>query len=129
LARARAWVDAKVTYSMEAYYGGYRTDCSGFVSMAWRADDSYTTRSLYLVSREIAKGELLSGDALLWRKTYGDEIGHVRLFGGWLDAGHERYWVYEQAASAGSAVRSEYSWLETAESYRPIRYEHVVDDG
>jgi cell wall-associated NlpC family hydrolase len=91
LARARGWVDAKVPYSMKAYYGGYRTDCSGFVSMAWRADDSYTTRSLYLVSHEIAKDELKPGDALLWRKTYGDEIGHVRLFGGWLGAGHDRY--------------------------------------
>jgi NlpC/P60 family len=128
LARARSWVDAKVPYSMETYYGGYRTDCSGFVSMAWRADDSYTTRSVYLVSHEIVKDDLQPGDALLWRKTYGDEIGHVRLFGGWLDTGHERYWVYEQTALAGSAVRAEYAWSATADRYRPIRYDQVIED-
>jgi hypothetical protein len=128
LARARSWVEAKVPYSMEAYYGGYRTDCSGFVSMAWRANDSYTTRSVYLVSHEIVKDELKPGDALLWRKTYGDEIGHVRLFGGWLDTGQDRYWVYEQTASVGSAVRAEYTWSATADPYRAIRYDYLVED-
>jgi hypothetical protein len=128
LIRARTWVAAKVPYSMEAYYGGYRTDCSGFVSMAWHADDSYTTRSMYQVTREITKDELRPGDALLWRKWYGDEIGHVRLFGGWLGTGHSRYWVYEQAASTGSAARSEYAWADTADLYQPIRYVHVIED-
>jgi hypothetical protein len=34
LARAQTWVDAKVPYSQSAYRDGYRTDCSGYVSMA-----------------------------------------------------------------------------------------------
>jgi hypothetical protein len=36
--------------------------------------------------------------------------------------------VYEQTALAGSAVRTEYAWLATADLYRPIHYDHVVED-
>lgn len=128
MVRARVWVSTKVAYSMEAYHDGYRTDCSGFVSMAWRADDSYTTRSIFLVTHDIAKDDLKPGDALLWRKTFGDEIGHIRLFGGWLDSAHSWYWVYEETAVAGTAVRTEYSWAGSVDGYRPIRYDHIAED-
>ena len=33
LARAQAWVDKPVPYSQAKYHLGYRTDCSGYVSM------------------------------------------------------------------------------------------------
>src|SRR5690348_15755078 len=35
LRRAQTWVDAKVEYSQQRYYQGYREDCVGLVSMAW----------------------------------------------------------------------------------------------
>ena len=42
IARAQSWVAAQVPYSQSNYYtnqyGTYRTDCSGFVSMAWAWD-------------------------------------------------------------------------------------------
>ena len=33
--RANHWIKRRVGYSQRAYHGGYRRDCSGFVSMAW----------------------------------------------------------------------------------------------
>jgi hypothetical protein len=35
IARADTWMHPPVPYSQDAYKGGYRTDCSGYVSMAW----------------------------------------------------------------------------------------------
>ena len=38
--RGFTWLDADVAYSQAKYYKGYRTDCSGFVSMAWELGTS-----------------------------------------------------------------------------------------
>ena len=50
LARGMAWINAGVPYSQTRYYAGYRTDCSGFVSMCWALPSSYNTRTLYRVA-------------------------------------------------------------------------------
>src|SRR4051794_18585940 len=39
--RGFGWLDAHVPYSQSAYRAGYRTDCSGFVSMCWQLGTSY----------------------------------------------------------------------------------------
>ncbi len=45
--RAKNWVAAKVPYSMNAYWSdGYRQDCSGYVSMAWKLPGNEWTGSL-----------------------------------------------------------------------------------
>src|SRR5262245_56574165 len=41
--RGFVWLDANVPYSQSKSRGGYRTDCSGFVSMCWELGQSYTT--------------------------------------------------------------------------------------
>ncbi|AOS64574.1 hypothetical protein [Actinoalloteichus hymeniacidonis] len=124
MARAHTWVAAAVSYSINRWRDGYRTDCSGFVSLAWNTGASYTTRTLDQVSHEITKDELLPGDALLWRRWDGDQVGHVRVFGGWLDAARSRYWVYEQTPPR--ATYNEYSWSQTQALYQPIRYDFVA---
>src|SRR5438105_14469861 len=43
LDRGLRWFDEKVPYSQSRSHDGYRTDCSGFVSMAWQLGTSYTT--------------------------------------------------------------------------------------
>src|SRR5688500_18751737 len=57
LERAKTWLDARVPYSQSAchrnQYGSYRTDCSGFVSMAWGLHTSFTTHDIHLVSHQI----------------------------------------------------------------------------
>ncbi|MEV0624223.1 hypothetical protein AB0I81_63715, partial [Nonomuraea sp. NPDC050404] len=128
LARGKTWVDAAVPYDNYTYRDGYRKDCSGFISFAWFADQSYTTNSLSQISGRIVKDELLPGDALLWQNPkWPNEMGHVRLFGGWLDGTHERYWVYEQTPPR--ARYYEYSWSATYPTYLPYRYNKIVNDG
>lgn len=35
ISRGQDWVDKHVPYSQSGTHDGYRTDCSGFVSMCW----------------------------------------------------------------------------------------------
>lgn len=83
--RAQAWVDARVPYSQSSYYtngnGTYRQDCSGYVSMAWALNTSYTTTTLPGVANRISYGELDAGDAL------NDFMVHVVLFKEWIEPG------------------------------------------
>ncbi|SEF04007.1 hypothetical protein SAMN05216489_09854 [Streptomyces sp. 3213] len=84
LSRAQNWVDEQVPYSQSSYYPdpqgrNYRMDCSGYVSMAWHADSSYTTWTLPTISTEVSKSRLLPGDALNYTEQ------HVILFGNWID--------------------------------------------
>ncbi|MHC6630522.1 tachylectin-related carbohydrate-binding protein [Streptomyces globosus] len=85
MSRAVNWLNRDIPYSQSAYAsdpdGGhsYRTDCSGFISMAWHADSSYTTASLPGVSTTISKSDLQPGDAL------NTSSGHVVLFEKWVD--------------------------------------------
>ena len=85
LSRAQRRVDAPVKYSQSKYYAGYRTDCSGYVSSAWKTGTSWATRSFHLVTHRIPVSSLKPGDALL-KKGY-----HIRLFYGWLDEERTQY--------------------------------------
>ena len=111
--RANVWVNAKVPYSQSRYatveavphsrlgrqpiFEGYRTDCSGFASMAIGLVTS-TGKPLSLdtgsfPSRlvKIQKSQLLPGDLILRPKTLkidGKTVpyGHAVVFGGWTDS-------------------------------------------
>lgn len=86
LAHGQSWVDKHVPYNQGGSYDGYRTDCSGFVSMCWElARPGLTTSTLGSVSRTISKDELQGGDALL------NEGSHVVLFAGWADGSRSTY--------------------------------------
>lgn len=86
LAHGQSWVDKHVPYNQGGTYDGYRTDCSGFVSMCWElARPGLTTSSLGSVSHGISKDELQGGDALL------NEGSHVVLFAGWADGARSQY--------------------------------------
>ncbi|QFZ21636.1 NlpC/P60 family protein [Saccharothrix syringae] len=119
LDRAQTWLDDQVTYSQQSChensYGRYRTDCSGYVSMAWGLDHSRATTDLAEVSREIPREELMPGDAL-------NSPGHVALFVRWEDGARTRPVVREHTGPDGAPV-VERSWSpETAAGYTPIRY-------
>ncbi|HEX9094003.1 MAG TPA: hypothetical protein VF902_08470, partial [Coriobacteriia bacterium] len=120
LERAQTWIDSPVPYSQLRYFGGYRTDCSGYVSMCWQTGTSWSTRSVYRVSRPIAAEELKPGDAML-KAGY-----HIRLFYGWVDAEHTRYVAYEQTGPATtSSIKSMPEDL--ARGYVPYRYNAIQD--
>jgi hypothetical protein len=96
--RARVWVKKKVPYSQRRYYKGYRRDCSGFVSMAWKLRRSYTTRTIGSRAKRIPLGALKPGDAVLTR-------GHASLFGGWKSKKARTYWAYEQTTWGSHAKK------------------------
>ena len=106
--RARIWVDAPRRYSQEDNdpASGYRLDCSGYASMAWRlAPPGETTVELPDYCVLIDKDDLLPGDAVMngGPGTYGD-AGHVMLFDAWADPDRTAFWTYEQI-SAGTVHR------------------------
>jgi len=131
LARAQRWIDDPVPYSQSRYFGGYRTDCSGFTSMAWQLGRSLTTRSLQQVSHRISVKDLKPGDALI---AYDN---HVRVFYGWVDAEHTSYVAYEQTGARAAtlwrpATPSSKSSIKLIQSdwddhYFPYRYDKITD--
>jgi hypothetical protein len=98
IARASSWVARHVGYSRRAKLGGYRRDCSGMVSMAWKLKTSYTSRSISSRARRIPVSLLQPGDAVL-------TPGHVAIFGGWANKSARTYIALEQSGSLRGAVR------------------------
>jgi hypothetical protein len=101
IARGFTWLDANVPYSQSRNFKGYRTDCSGFVSMSWELGTSYTTATFSSgggASHSIGDyGNLRPADALV-RRSGGS--GHIVLFLGWNDAQKRGACVLEQASTA-----------------------------
>lgn len=119
ITRAQSWVDAAVPYSQTAYYtnqyGTYRTDCSGYVSMAWQLGSSYNTRTLPNVSHPISKGDLTAGDILL------NQTSHVVLFEKWANADHTQYWAYEETPNQAKHRIIPYPYWSGYGTFEPYR--------
>ena len=132
ISRGHYWVDKNIPYNQGASYPDpdghpYRTDCSGFVSMAWHLSSSRTTQTLDQrdVSTRIGWDQLQAGDALVYNDSADPVNGsHVVLFVGW--ASSTTINVLEEAGSVG-AVASVHTQAELS-SYIPIRY-NKVDGG
>ena len=123
--RARSWVEANVGYSGSNYftneYGTYRTDCSGYVSMAWGLGSSYTTVTLPSVSYAIAKDALEAGDIL--NNPLPGTSGHVVLFAGWANAERTEYYAYEESPSGGAHLSQiPYPYWPGYGTFIPRRY-------
>ena len=68
-------------YNQGGTYDGYRTDCSGFVSMCWElSKPGLTTQTMHTHASNISKDQLLHGDAL------NCDSEHILLFAGWSDS-------------------------------------------
>lgn len=126
--RAKTWVAAKVPYSMTAYWSdGYRQDCSGFVSMAWKLPANEWTGSLATVADRITKEELEPGDILLFHNASDPQEGsHVVIFGGWTDGTHTAYTAYEQTPPHTRRLDTPYAYWNNSAKYLPYRYKGVT---
>jgi cell wall-associated NlpC family hydrolase len=129
--RGFGWYDARVPYSQSAYRGGYRTDCSGFVSMCWQLGTSYTTADFSTGGGKSgplgAYSKLLPGDALVHRSN---GAGHVVLFLGWNDSAHSAACVLEQASTASDMqFRARSTSSLTAGGYKAIRADKLASSG
>jgi hypothetical protein len=96
--RGKVWVSKRISYSQSRTYRGYRRDCSGFVSMAWRLNRSYSTRTIASRARRIKITSLKPGDAVL-------VPGHVSLFAGWKNKRARTYWALEQTTWGSHAKK------------------------
>jgi hypothetical protein len=102
IARARIWLRAPRRYSQEDIdpKTGYRLDCSGYASMAWRLEPpGPTTVELPDVCHLVDRDDLRRGDAVMLGGpgTYGD-AGHIILFEQWADETHTNFRAYEQVS-------------------------------
>lgn len=153
LERGAVWVRKAVPYSQSAWADesgrkvsnssqGYRTDCSGFVSMCWRLTwDDGRPRSLDTAllakswaTERIGKDDLQPGDVLLKPKT-SRESGHVALFVGWVDPITKTQYVsMEESGSRDCAVSRivDYPFYNDSEGsrqdYFPHRYLGMEED-
>jgi hypothetical protein len=106
IARARSWMNPQVSYSESSYYGGYRTDCSGYVSMAWNLPSSLNTLTLVTsgITDQISKDDLQAGDIVDNPSGGGDwNLAHVLIFDSWVDSSHTHYNAYEENPYWGGA--------------------------
>ncbi|MFE0703928.1 VCBS repeat-containing protein, partial [Streptomyces sp. NPDC058872] len=93
--RAKYWLGKNLTYNQGGSYPdsdgkSYRTDCSGYVSMAWHLGSSLNTVGIANSSDtyEISRSQLKAGDVL---NSYYD---HVILFDKWDDAAKTKFSYY-----------------------------------
>ncbi|MYS93018.1 MULTISPECIES: peptidoglycan-binding protein [Streptomyces] len=128
--RAKTWVAAKVPYSMNAYWSdGYRQDCSGYVSMAWKLPGNEWTGNLAQYGERISKEELQPGDILLFHNRSDPESGsHVVIFGGWTNAAHTYYTAYEQTRPHTRRRTTPYAYWNDSDRYVPYRYKGVTSE-
>ncbi|WP_189762175.1 NlpC/P60 family protein, partial [Streptomyces xanthochromogenes] len=138
ISRAKTWTDAGVPYSQTSYLTSfgqrYRTDCSGFVSMAWNLATSAsnnwgeTTPTLGGFSSSIAKEDLKPGDILLNPSAGND--GHVVIFNGWANADHTKYNGLEESGGSGGIARTiDYPYFPGHGTFSPRRYDNITDAG
>lgn len=120
--RARLWVDAGIGYSQEKWYANpgeskeYRTDCSGFVSMAWQKGSSPSTASYINQASSDPESiyQLKPGDAAVRR--VGDD-GHIFIF---LKETPLGACVAEQNWGLGAQTSLRPYWTMKADGYRRI---------
>ena len=109
LSRADKWVDKEIMYSQSSYYKGYRQDCSGFVSMAWKLGESRTTSDFDSEARKISKSDLVPGDAVWFP-------GHLTIFVKWVDKGSTYLCVQE--SSSGTPANYKKRSISGGTAYR-----------
>ena len=117
LTRAHRWVAERVIYSQRNRFGGYRCDCSGFVSMAWRLKTSYTSNSIRLVARRIPLSKLRSGDAV-------HTPGHVAIFVRWKNKAKRTYVAMEELGPRRPAMHHVRSLGRNATA---LRYRRITE--
>jgi hypothetical protein len=130
---ATLWPLGHVPYSQTNYRNpGWRTDCSGYVSMCLDlAKPGLSTVTLVTEGHisEISSDELLPGDLVghCGAGTGGDN-GHVVLFDRWAQD-HVTYWAYEfhggpELGPEHSLIHYPYHGLE---GYRAYRYKGITE--
>ncbi|KAL3442669.1 hypothetical protein BJX65DRAFT_213555 [Aspergillus insuetus] len=135
LSRGQYWVDRKVPYSMSKTYPDqqgrkYRTDCSGFVSMALHASSpGFSTVSMTEIAKSISWDDIQPGDFVgtLGSGT-GGAAGHVTLFHSWAGSDKKEYNTLECRGTYGCVkYKRPVGWKVGSYTAKPYRYIRVKD--
>lgn len=130
--RAWNWVNRNIQYSQTATATGpggvyrWRTDCSGFVSMALKLGPTgiYCPNTTRLAGSEysygIAKSNLRRGDYLV------DAGNHCVLFHRWANAAHTRFVLFEQSNPTSDMNHRE-AYLSSYSGYIARRARNIRD--
>ncbi|WP_218671260.1 hypothetical protein [Microbispora sp. GKU 823] len=108
--RAKTWnprTPQRVPYDQGKYHNGYRTDCSGYASMALGLNPpglNTVALASSAVSSPIAMSDLLPGDLVI-DATGDNNTRHVVIFESWANPARTSYWAYEQRGGYGTDHR------------------------
>ncbi|MFD8012322.1 FG-GAP-like repeat-containing protein [Streptomyces sp. NPDC058955] len=131
--RAKYWLGKSIPYNQGGSYPDsdgkyYRTDCSGYVSMAWHLTTSLSTQGFGNSSDvyEIPRSDLKPGDIL---NSYYD---HVILFDRWEDTAKTKFSYYSFGSTPVKHVTGMSINAATFDShpngdYKALRYKRIVD--
>jgi hypothetical protein len=131
--RAVTWVRTGVPYSSTAYAADpqgkmYRTDCSGFVSMAWHLSGNPDTDSLSRYASKLGSfQEMKTGDVFLRPKNGVYGAGHVALFVEWANDAHTTAWIMDENGTLARQTTKTIA-MYSAMGYSPYRYSNIIDD-
>ena len=119
---------------------GYRTDCSGFVSLCYNLRDSkgrpYSECTAGFGAKgstkyfQITKAQLTPGDMVLASAVWGAPGPHAIIFAGWVDAAQTQFWAMEQTSSSthNGTILHPRSWADAVNrKFRPYRYVGLED--
>jgi hypothetical protein len=130
LGRARTWhphSDQRIPYDMSITRGGYRTDDSGYASMALglpAPGPNSTDLAWGGYTRQIPPSKLLPGDLII-SDTGQASTRQVAIFERWADTAHTTYWVYQQRREYGTdhlVLRYSLSADSPYHPYRPVSF-------
>ncbi|AJE82996.1 MULTISPECIES: NlpC/P60 family protein [Streptomyces] len=128
--RAKKWLTAnnghQVPYSQTKTWGGYRTDCSGYVSMALslgKPGPNTVGLATSTYTKKIKMASLKKGDLII-DKTGGSTARHVVIFVKWSSSAHKSYKAYEQRGGHGTDYRTLSYGVgsDQYDAYRPKKY-------
>lgn len=128
---ATIWPLDQVQYSGTAIRNpGYRTDCSGYVSMCLKLDTpglSTVTLVTEGFIHDIGVADLKPGDLVghCGEGTAG-YLGHVVVFDHWTD-GHRKYLAYEFHGGVGPSHREIAYPYDGLGGFKPYRYKEIVE--
>ncbi|MFD0539470.1 hypothetical protein ACFQY7_42755 [Actinomadura luteofluorescens] len=132
LARTRSWHPhsaRRVPYDQNAGYHGYRTDGSGYASMALGLPKPGPNSALLEASycRRIPMASLLPGDLVI-KASGGADVREVLVFDRWTGPARRGYWAYQQRRGYGTdhLVRSD--GLASGADHHGCRPYNVQDD-
>ncbi|GAA4619953.1 hypothetical protein GCM10023196_002040 [Actinoallomurus vinaceus] len=126
LARARTWrphSGRRIPYDISKKRGGYRTDGSGYASMALglpAPGPNSTDLAWGGYTRQIPPSKLLPGDLII-NATGQATIRQVAIFEKWANTSHTAYWVYQQRREYGTDHLVLRYALSANSPYRPYR--------